>query len=280
MGLSRKVNGAFWNCNYLDMNLDKEEAEKYYSQCMNKYKSFFKDDSENKTIMMANRSIRARREIISSARLFEEAKTSYNHGCISATYFSTYYSLFHAMWAVLFLDPLRGNDIVEITHSKLKNIFCDCYTRVGFFDVDMEEFILNLKDIREFYSYNIPYNMINSIDFNMLETILLKCYQLANLHNNIISVCIKKIPVSEDNISRIYEYYELFNGRKDHDGNANSDPAEDGYLYEMLRYGVGIDFFDTELGHDWDEMGYGNSDERHKINSKAMSLIYKAIPYV
>ena len=50
----------------------------------------------------------------------------------------------------------------------------------------MERLLLNMKDMREFFSYNVPFNMIgDSIDFDLVELTVLKCFQLANLHKTI-----------------------------------------------------------------------------------------------
>ena len=131
-GRIKDVNSDF---EFLEQSISDDEAQQYYVDWMAKYRKYFRDGSEIKTIIMANRSIRARREIITSAILFEESKVARDNGCISATYFLTYYSLFHAMWSVLFLNSDLNNSISEITHQKLKNLFCDYYTRNNFFDV-------------------------------------------------------------------------------------------------------------------------------------------------
>ena len=273
---------------FLEQSLDEKEAEAYYVKWMRKYREYFKTDCEVKTIIMANRSIRARREIITSAILFEEAKATHASGCVSATYFLTYYSLFHAMWSVLFLNSDVDNNIHTVTHEKLKNLFCDYYTRNNFFDINMKEYILNLRDMREFFSYNVPFNMIGDpIDFQMLELILLKCFQLTNLHNGMLVECTGFINTTGNNIWQIETYFEMFNERRKNDGKKVEDPAEHNQLKEMFKYGVRITNYEVEFGHDWDEMGYtyclgDKFDEEavEKIQGKALSLVYKAIAYV
>lgn len=272
---------------FLEQGLDEKEAEAYYVKWMRKYKEYFKTDCEVKTIVMANRSIRGRREIITSAILFEEAKAAHDSGCVSATYFLTYYSLFHAMWSVLFLNSDVDNNIHKVTHDKLKNLFCDYYTRDNFFDINMKDYILNLRDMREIFSYNVPFNMVGDpIDFQMLELILLKCFQLANLHNCMLVDCTGSIDITENNICQIKMYFEMFNERRN-DRKKVEDPAEHNQLMEMLKYGFRITDYEIEFGHDWDEMGYMDClgdkfDEEavEKIQEDALKLVYKAIAYL
>lgn len=283
-GRIKDVNSDF---EFLEQPISDDEAQQYYVDWMAKYRKYFRDGSEIKTIIMANRSIRARREIITSAILFEESKVARDNGCISATYFLTYYSLFHAMWSVLFLNSDLNNSISEITHQKLKNLFCDYYTRNNFFDVDMKDYITKHKDMREFFSYNVPFNMIgDAIDFDLIEQIVLKCFQLTNLHNSMLAKCSGFLNVTEENIPWIKTYFAVFNGRTRENGKMLEDPSEEHQLIEMLKYGIKIENYEIELSNDWDEMGYayyldGKFDEVavDRVKSNALNLVYKAIRY-
>ena len=226
MKFSGRIKNFSSNFELLELSLSEDEANKYYSDWIKKYKAYFKVDCEERTIIMANRSLRARREIISSAILLEEARISHDNGCISATYFLTYYSLFHAMWSVIFLNTDLKNSVSEISHQRLMNLFCDYYTRNNFFDMNMKTYILNMKDMREFFSYNVPFNMIgDSIDFDLVELTVLKCFQLANLHNAMLVECTNLVKISEENIYSISEYFELFNGRTKDNGEIVRDPS-------------------------------------------------------
>jgi len=236
---------------------------------------------------MANRWIRSCREIISSAILFTEAKAAHSNGCVATTYFSTYYSLFHAMWAVVLLNS-DLDDIERISHEKLKNLFIDHYIRHGFLDTNVEKVILESRNMREFYSYNIPNNMAGALlDFCLIEDILLKCYQLANLHSWILTRETKVVRCTDKNKEFMTEQYFLYNGREDRDGRKIKDPSEDGCLREIHRKGLQITNYEDVLGHEWDEIGYSNWIEGtfdrskvYNIRSAAFQLIYKAIPYI
>ena len=87
---------------YLDVELNEENSEKMFSVWSSRYSDFAKHASEKKKIEMISRSIRSRRELMTSAFMWIEAKHVRSTGCISAYFFLRYYSLFHAMWSVLF----------------------------------------------------------------------------------------------------------------------------------------------------------------------------------
>lgn len=272
---------------YLEEGISEQEADKYYSHWMGKYKNYFKENTKIKTIDMGNRCLRAKREIITSASMFEEAKTAQKCGCISATYFLTYYSLFHAMWAVIFLNCDIDKSVAELTHSKLKKIFSDYYARGHFFNIDMPSFINECCNMREIFSYNVPYNMIDkAVDIDVLEQILLKCFQLAHLHSYMLAKRTTLVTITKDHFSTILETYKLYNARKDTNHIVILDPAEENQLHEIFKYGIRITPFDVELAHDWDEMGYSDSlkdkfdeDLVYNIKSKAISMVYKAITF-
>lgn len=65
----------------------------------------------------------------------------------------------------------------------------------------MKDYITKHKDMREFFSYNVPFNMIgDAIDFDLIEQIVLKCFQLTNLHNSMLAKCSGFLNVTEENI--------------------------------------------------------------------------------
>ena len=288
MKFSGRIKDIVSDFEYLERTISDIEAEKYYTSWMDKYRRFYKNCTEEEGISMAIRSQKARRNIISSAKLFEEAKVARREGCVSATFFLVYYSFFHAMWAVLLLNPEENDSVHEVTHSKLRNRFCDLYTRGNFFDEPMLDFINDLKNMRECFSYHVPFNIIGDFkDFDLMEDMLLKCYQLAHLHNSMLGVCSHKIAVTVDNYKYFEECYNMFNYRETESGKKELDPSEKNQFYEILNYGMFIVNFEIEMGHDWDEMGYstlmdGKFDKKpvYEIQASAMALVYKAITYV
>jgi len=153
--------------------------------------------------------------------------------------------------------------------------------------MDMKDYITKHKDMREFFSYNVPFNMIgDAIDFDLIEQIVLKCFQLANLHNSMLAKCSGFLNVTEENIPWIKTYFAVFNGRTRENGKMLEDPSEEHQLIEMLKYGIKIENYEIELSNDWDEMGYayyldGKFDEVavDRVKSNALNLVYKAIRY-
>ena len=80
------------------------EQKKYYNKWMQKYSVVFNGDDNFQGIEWDLRCKKALREIFSSATFFMEAKKNLEMGCFSSYYFGLYYSLFHAIYSVIFLD--------------------------------------------------------------------------------------------------------------------------------------------------------------------------------
>ncbi|WP_274941054.1 hypothetical protein [Chordicoccus furentiruminis] len=275
---------------YLDAELNADNAEKMFDIWSSRYSRFLKNASEENKMEMISRSIRSRRELMTSALLWAEAKHTRGTGCISAYYYLRYYSLFHAMWSVLFLNPELDRKIVEITHSKLKNVFCSYYAQYDYcvFDKDLAEFIESVKNYRETYSYNRPNNLMHMPESeNKQERVLLTCYQLTNLFTSMLRSKLPFVDISMDNQKTMIKEFSYFNGHRLEDGSYEFDPFEENILIESIRDGMCVTELEWVLGHDWDELGYNSELNEFfdaaavdRIKKEAISFIYKAIPFV
>ena len=107
----------------LDLKMpDTIEQKKYYNRWMQKYSVVFNGDDNFQGIEWDLRCKKALREIFSSATFFMEAKKNLEMGCFSSYYFGLYYSLFHAIYSVIFLDVNSSMDkLFDITHKNIIN---------------------------------------------------------------------------------------------------------------------------------------------------------------
>lgn len=288
MALSDHFKDIFKRFDFIEAEMNEENAEKMFNVWSAKYASCLKAADERKKMEMISRSVRARREMMTSAYLWAEALTVKEQGCISAYYFLRYYSLFHAMWSVLFLNPEEDKKLVEITHSKLKKVFCNYYANYDYcaFNKDLVDFFESTQEYRETYSYNRPNNLIHIPDSEEKhEKALLICYQLTNLFTSMLKRRVSLITINSANREMLEEEFAFFNGHKEDDKYVY-DPFEENILYEMKKYGMSIIELEEVLGHDWDELGYNSTvrqafdeDAVDKIKGKAISFIFRAVPF-
>ncbi len=290
MKLSEHYKDRAKDFRYLDAELNEENSKLLFDTWSAKYSMYVNDADEENKIEMISRSIRSRRELETSALMWAEAKHVRSIGCISAYYFLRYYSLFHAMWSVLFLNPEVDRRIVKVTHKKLKNMFCNYYANHDYcvFGKDLAEFIESTKNYRETYSYNRPNNLLHVPETeDKQERILLTCYQLTNLFTTILRSKLPCVRISTKNRETMLKEFAYFNGHQNEDESYEFDPLEEDLLYEIKKVGMYVNELEVALGHDWDELGYNSVskevfevDAVDKIKAEACSFIYKAIPYL
>lgn len=164
------------------------EQRKYYDRWMCKYSYIFSSDDNFHGIEWDLRCRKTLREIFSSATFFMEAKKNLEMGCFSSYYFCLYYSLFHALYAVIFLDVNSSMEkLLVITHKSIINTFVGTFanSKGDILSKDVKEEFCELKYKREYYSYVTPFNNIfnYSEDIQQLEKILVQCYQLGSFHS-------------------------------------------------------------------------------------------------
>lgn len=102
---------------------EKGIIDKYYSTTKEIYKNFFDKCNLSELNKFGIRFYRAKKEMFTSAQMFIEAKKTKEVGCIIGHFFLCYYSLFHAMQSLLFLNVHLNNEkVLNLTHNEVKNI--------------------------------------------------------------------------------------------------------------------------------------------------------------
>ena len=113
------------NFSYLNKRLnDETEVARYYAKWMEKYSIIFKNSKAKTIIDWDVRTSKSLKEVFTSASFYCESQLAKKCNSWSAFYFLSYYSLFHALLANVYLLPgERLETLSEITHTKLINVF-------------------------------------------------------------------------------------------------------------------------------------------------------------
>lgn len=244
---------------------DTKVQKKYYDKWMKKYSELFK--TEEKFSISMEWDLRCRkslREIFSSATFFQEAKKNLENRCFSSYYFCLYYSLFHAIYACIFLDTeCKISQLLEVTHKNIINLFISAYgnTTKDIMSREVKELFENLKYRREYYSYVTPFNNLFNYtnDFTTLEPILLDCYQLAAMHSLFVDNSydkqihsVQKLDSAED----AHTFNTLFNNffsKRNSNETTKLDPSSEFMRAEMIEFGFKPEYIALDLDHQYDE---------------------------
>ena len=190
------------NFSHLNRKLkDEKEISRYHSKWVEKYTFVFKNCKAKTVIDWDVRTSKSLKEIFTSAAFYMESRLARRCQSWSAFYFLSYYSLFHALLANVYLLPDEKLEALsEITHTKLVNVFHSTFSNAKPYIVNhkIKELFDVLKYAREYYSYQMPFNdfLYNHKEINRpdirLPYFLRCCYQLASLHSEIIEKVFKK----------------------------------------------------------------------------------------
>lgn len=278
----------------LDLKMpDSIEQKKYYNRWMQKYSAVFNGDDNFQGIEWDLRCKKALREIFSSATFFMEAKKNLEMGCFSSYYFGLYYSLFHAIYSVIFLDANSSMDkLFDITHKNVINTFVGTFanSKADILSKDIGEKFHELKYKREYYSYVTPFNNVFSYkeDLQQLEEVLMQCYQLSSFHSLMIENSYGKkhgkitMFESEEEIYRFGELFDALFSKKDGARKSELDSSSKFMKDELLKYGFKPTYIALELDHQIDEFhtydGFykGLSEQALKITD-IWSFLYRAL---
>lgn len=250
----------------LDKRLaDTNNQKRYFDKWMKKYSEIFKhEDTFLISMEWDLRCRKALREIFSSATFYQEAKKNIENRCFSSYYFCLYYSLFHAVYACIFLDTeCTVPQLLDITHKNIIKLFISAYgnTSKDIMSHDVEILFENLKYRREYYSYVTPFNNLFNYtdDLKSLEPILLDCYQLASMHSLFINKSYTKQIHSVKKIhspKEMYVFETLFNNffsKKNPDKTTKLDPSSEYMKFEMIEFGFLPEYIALDLDHQYDE---------------------------
>ncbi|EGT2204548.1 hypothetical protein DFW37_17920 [Clostridioides difficile] len=299
MSFKRFTNYAMRNFDIIDKVYPTNELqEKYYNHFMKKYSKIFKTDDISVKIEWNIRLHKTLKEIFTSSSFLSEAKYLKERNCFTSYYFLMYYSLFHSILALLYLDPnLDLDKLIDISHSKLIKYFENTYCKENcLVSRDIPEYFKILKELRELYSYSMPmtdiplnYLFNGKKPVELLEHILSNNFQVANFH----SIMIENSYIKNFNskncdftkyIGDIYTKFNQVNCKKNplNPGEFLISDADKNVRSEMIMHGPSIYFLGLDLEHFYDEYKTYNThlynyDGDHIDNSDAFNLIYNSL---
>lgn len=254
----------------------KSIVEKYYSTTKGSYKKYFDEKDDLDIVKFAIRYYRAKKEMYNSSQMFIEAKKNKDVGCIIGHFFLCYYSVFHAMQSLLFLNPnLDSDKILDLSHNEVKKYFEDFYCKgnSSIMPPEIIELFVILKEYRELYSYTMPFNNPKDvmIEMEQLEYYITLCFQLLSL-NSFIIYKIKPGTIVFDN--NVKEYFESCCYKRDPiSGKVIRDDADKNFWYQLKKHGVSFFPYALDIESDMDEYGGYNSDMLEELGFKECDTI-------
>lgn len=267
----------------LDIHLaGRNIADDYYTRWKNAYKKFFNEKSQEVLDHLGIRIYRAKKEMFCSAQLFFESLKSRDSGCLIAYYYLCYYSLLHAMQAVLFLNIfIEDNRVLQLSHTNIKNYFEDYFCKGNkaiISDSIIKEFE-RLKLYREFYSYTMPFNYcgVEKIDTNKIKEYLEICFEVTNMHSIMIWETRKREIGTKDRNERNRDirdfFYKCCSKINPDTLKMLLDGADKTALSEIAKRGIDYTYISLCFEHDFDEFGGYSSDETSDINYDELDKI-------
>ena len=139
----------------------KENQIKYITLLKEKYRKVFVNNEFCESYLWNIRTYKSLKEVFTAALMFEESLIAKESNCWTSFYYLSYYSLFHAMLACVYMLPNENiKNLSEITHSKLRNVFLSsfCNGKLAIIDAQICDDFSILKYQREYYSYHMPPN--------------------------------------------------------------------------------------------------------------------------
>lgn len=201
-----------------------------------------------------------------------------------------YYSLFHAIYASIFLDADSDiNSLLNVTHRNIIHIFINAFgnSKTDILTRDIEDLFVDLKYRREYYSYITPFNNLFNYedDLEKLRQVLMDCYQLTSFHSLMIekSYCKNIGKVTKfKNADEIYEFdvifYNLFS-KKDRAGKNKLDFSCEFLRDELLQYGFKPEYISLDVEHQFDEFHTYDSyyTDNNNINALKITDIWEFV---
>ncbi|EPB8178469.1 hypothetical protein ACRTAO_001131 [Clostridium perfringens] len=252
----------------------------YYQKWMRNYSEIFKSGDDLNMIDWKLREWRAIKEIFAAAILYKEAKISLENRCIASYYFSSYYSLFHAMLSAICLDTnITLEKISDINHSKVGNQFKNtfCHGKNSILSEEIYTFFNESKYLREYYSYTLPFNITfyKSSYLEDLKKFIIQCFQLTNLQSLILEKSNKhgrstKI-ITDEQFCRLIISLNKLVAKPDINGRYILDSADENVRNEIIRYGIDFQFILLQLDHIYDEFRTYDDSSEFFFNDNAVT---------
>jgi hypothetical protein len=247
---------------------DVNEQKKYIDLWKSRYAAQFKNNKPEESFLWNIRVHKSLKEVFCASAMYEESLVAKESCSWTSFYFLSYYSLFHAFLACVYMLPNESlENLSEITHSKLLNIFKAnfCLAKPNIIDESVCDIFPVLKYLREYYSYHMPPNQFlyehkdNIKPDVVLPEYLKSCFQLASLLSDVVESAFDKHHKVISERAKYYQYvknyYCMVNCRK--------HPITNQYLLhyvdkvrlkEAFEYPAPIPFV-VEFEHFSDEFG-------------------------
>jgi hypothetical protein len=188
---------------HLNINLGSQAAcHRYHDDWMQRYRSAMAQWTDYDIAIWSVRCRQSLKLSFSATYFALSADEARQGKVLASAYYLAYYSMLHAMWAVLFLHPDQSvNSVAEITHSKIANVFHSSFAhkKGSIIQTDVKELAENLRFLREYYSYRMPLNWPFdgtgelSTSHAHLGGFVKQSIQLANLHSHLIRKAAEKL---------------------------------------------------------------------------------------
>jgi hypothetical protein len=285
---------------HLNINLGSDVArQKYHDGWMQRYKSAMDGWKEYDVAIWSVRCRQSLKLCFSSAYFAIEADRARQDQVLASAYYLAYYSVLHAMWAVLYLHPEQSlENITDITHSKIAKVFHSWFSQpadsiIGY---DSRKLAENLRFMREYYSYRMPLNYPfgnAKDDFNPGKYVhrgfVKQCIQLANLQSHLLRKAADRhhsVPIGVSYPFRREQQFasDFFriNGKEHPDGAVKIlDPADRTALSEYKRLGCELLPHSIAYEHAFDEyMTYAEGEEgqpKGEVIQATRSFVYAAL---
>ena len=244
---------------------DKSLAGNYVSKVKRKYKEHFDTLDSVSLSKFYLRWYKAKKLIYASAQMFVDAECVKKADCVVAHYFLLYYSLLHAMQANLMIDISNNDSLAtQLSHEQIKNQFDSLFCKSNglFHNSVIIEDIEKLRNLRELYSYAMPFNISKDsfCDIERIKKHILACFELFNLHCVIIRTSTSFRANVGPHFAELKTYlFDLCNRTKNDDF---EDEADKDFWIDFKKYGGIIEPLSIVYEHDFDE--YGGYDSHIK----------------
>ena len=280
---------------HLNINLGSQEAcRRYHDDWVGRYRSAIGSWTDYDVAIWSVRCRQSLKLSFSATYFALSAEEARKYNVLASAYYLAYYSILHAMWAVLFVHPDQSvNSITDITHQKVANVFHSSFAGGNghIIQADAKGLAEDLRFLREYYSYRMPLNspFEEVIDISNahihLGGFVKQSIQLANLHSHLVLKAAKRLGrvsacVPNTHRDAFKEAFFRINGKEHHSrGLRLLDPADLQAQGEYLA--IGCDLLPLSIAYDHmfdDFMTYANGRRpTGPIIKKTRTLVFNAL---
>ncbi|AIV79242.1 hypothetical protein X994_314 [Burkholderia pseudomallei] len=280
---------------HLNINLGSEVAcRRYHDEWMRKYRSAMEKWTEYDVAVWSIRCRQSLKLCFSATYFALSAEEAREAKALASAYYLAYYSILHAMWAVLFLHPEQSvESLTTLTHSKMANVFHSSFShgKGNILRYNAKEMAEDLRFLREYYSYRMPLNspfhkaeVLSQVHIH-LGGFVKQSIQLANLHSHLVRKTAERLELQGASVPDAQrdafknDFFRI-NG-KEHLARELRllDPADLQAQEEYLANGCDLVPLSIAYDHMFDDyMTYMDDDRpKYEIIQKTRRLVYGAL---